>query len=390
MQMGIIMSMPNLTPKTRAVINAQFLAIVLLVSFACSSENPASSESSGITEEPGLAAGIAAFESGYAAIEKWDYKDESDESKKIANQFNLDFSTAEKHFKVLASRGDRDAQRYYAFLLYVGYTSGPVSRVEAINWYRKSAEQGLPSAQFDLAYIIDTCPYFDIKQAGLCDPNAAEDWYKKAADQGYDKGAAALESHSQYSRAMADLARIEQLRQEALASNTFQFADGTAEWFSPVSAFTRELDLGARFLVIKGNLKNTDASEVMERVQCIAHLTINFSNGNAIEIDSEDICSDAGIGAAAAMLGDTSLAGLPSSLVIGPGKSHRVDTSEGGSIMSTLRGPTVAGKYKPYPVESTLLTIRLVASTPFGDSVEETIFNSKILDPTHNVRFDLQ
>ena len=172
-------------------------------------------------------------------------------------------------------------------------------------------------------------------------------------------------------------------------SETFKFADGSAEWFSPNALLTSDSELGARFLVIKGDLTNTNNAEVMESVQCIAQLTIAFENGKKVQIESEDICSDAGIGAVAEMLGDPSLTAMAPSLVIAPGKTHRIDTSEGGSIMSTLRGPTVPGKYKPYPIKATSLKITLVAKTAFGDSVTETIFESAIPNPSHSARFDL-
>ena len=172
-------------------------------------------------------------------------------------------------------------------------------------------------------------------------------------------------------------------------SQTFRFANGSAEWFSPNALLTGDSELGARFLVIKGDLTNTSGVEVMESIRCIAQLSVAFENGKSVQIKSEDICSDAGIGAVAAKLGDPSLAAMTPSLVIAPSRSHRIDTSFGGSIMSTLRGPTLPGKYKPYPIKATSLKITLTAKTAFGDSIDETIFESAIPNPSHSARFDL-
>ena len=52
--------------------------------------------------------------------------------------------------------------------------------LKASKWFRKSAEQGKPEAQFNLA-----CMYR--KGRGVKeDESEAVKWYKKAADQGYE------------------------------------------------------------------------------------------------------------------------------------------------------------------------------------------------------------
>lgn len=283
-----------------------------------------------------------------------------------------------------------------------------VSYYGAQHFYRKAANQGLVTAQYNLGYLIER---------GLVTAESdgeAAMWYQKASAQ---EDQAAEEAFARYKQVMDERIRQdEELRlawcnrkfsgddltrclnknkkqshdeQVTVAKEaTFRFTKGTAEWFSPKGAFSEEADLGARYLIIKGELKNTDKAEVMEGVQCVAQLTVVFENGKTVEIESEDICSDAGIFAAAEKFGGTNYGALVS-LLLAPGKSHTIDTSEGGWITSTLRGPTVPGKFKPYPVQSTRLTISLTAKTAFGDPVQQTIFDSVIMNPSHNAKFNL-
>lgn len=76
----------------------------------------------------------------------------------------------------LAKKGDAKAQ----FDLGVWYESEiPSNEVEALNWYRKSAEQGFAPAQYKVGYA------YAIGQGVPHDDTEAAKWYRKAADQGH-------------------------------------------------------------------------------------------------------------------------------------------------------------------------------------------------------------
>jgi TPR repeat protein len=49
---------------------------------------------------------------------------------------------------------------------------------EAVNWYRKAAEQGLGSAQYNLGVM------YEIGKGVSRDYSEAAKWYRKAAEQG--------------------------------------------------------------------------------------------------------------------------------------------------------------------------------------------------------------
>jgi TPR repeat protein len=319
-----------------------------------------------------------------------------------------DYELAFGEWSTLAEQGDAAAQKEIG-LMYAKGQGVVQSDEEALKWFHKAADQGFAEAQNNIGVMY-------AKGRGVSqDPEEAAKWYRKAAENGaavaqFNLGVTYLEGKGvpqndaeaiNWILKAADQGNVE--AREFLAQFhkpaeieapieedvDFKFTRGTAEWFSPLAIFSDDSDLGARYLVIKGELENTNSAEVMQNVQCVAQLTIVFENGKSVQIESEDICSDAGIGAVSAMLGDPTLAAMGSSLVIAPGKSSRIDTSNGGSIMSNLRGPTVPGKYKPYPVQSTQLTITLVAKTAFGDPVRETIFDSVIPNSSHGAKFDL-
>ena len=172
------------------------------------------------------------------------------------------------------------------------------------------------------------------------------------------------------------------------AGNNFELTGVSGEWFSPISLSLDDNELSGRYLVIKGTLRNLNSAEVMEDVQCVAKLRVTFENGRSVDIESEDICSDKGAAAAAAkLMGGPALA---APLVMAPNAQHSVDTSFGGAIMSALRGPTFPGKYKPYPMKDTRLSIVLTAKTVFGDHVKETLVSAQIPAHTHASKFSIQ
>ena len=296
-----------------------------------------------------------------------------------------DHATAHKEFKASADQLDPMGLYNLGYLYHKGH-GVELDYAKAYMYYYAAELAGNDQAFINRGYASRKIT--DEQQANAEDmarelmaPFFAKQNEQRQANQNENKSGAAARSANQRETR-------HQRKWISSPNSKFQFSNGTAEWFSPIMSSPGD-KLGARFLIIKGNLVNLDEAEVMERVQCFAHLSVNFSNGKSVDIASEDICSGAGIGAVAAKLGDSSFANLPSTLVIAPTSSHRIDTSEGGSIMSTLRGPTVPGKYKPYPIESTSLKITLVARTAFGDSVEETILESVIPNPPHAARFDL-
>jgi TPR repeat protein len=55
----------------------------------------------------------------------------------------------------------------------------PQDYAQAVQWYRKAAEQGLAQAQYNLGFMYD-------KGRGVRQDDAqAVAWYRKAAEQGY-------------------------------------------------------------------------------------------------------------------------------------------------------------------------------------------------------------
>ena len=60
---------------------------------------------------------------------------------------------------------------------------------QALAWFTKGAEAGLPNAMFDLGTLLD-------KGQGMAAPDypAAADWYRRAADAGLGKAANKLSS----------------------------------------------------------------------------------------------------------------------------------------------------------------------------------------------------
>ena len=91
-----------------------------------------------------------------------------------------DYSIIENNIetiKVMAAKGDSDAQNK----LGVGYKAGvaglPKSYDEAVKWFLKAAEQGLPKAQYNLAIC------YRYGEGVVQDFKAAAEWFAKAAAQ---------------------------------------------------------------------------------------------------------------------------------------------------------------------------------------------------------------
>jgi TPR repeat protein len=86
-----------------------------------------------------------------------------------------DFAAAAKQYQARAANGDRLAQFNLAMMIFRGETPG--ERQTAIAWLRKSADQGLPQAQYNLGLLYEN-------GAGL--PRSQTDataWFGRAAKQ---------------------------------------------------------------------------------------------------------------------------------------------------------------------------------------------------------------
>ena len=88
------------------------------------------------------------------------------------------FATA----RVSASAGDVVAQFSLGAMLYYGGTD----TAQAIEWFRKAAAQGFPSAEFQLGQLYDFG--FGVAQ----DDREALTWYRRAADHGHRAGQRAV------------------------------------------------------------------------------------------------------------------------------------------------------------------------------------------------------
>ena len=84
-----------------------------------------------------------------------------------------DYSSAREFFEPLARNGDPDAQ------VFMGYIENEAHHFAAsLNWYRLAAEQGSPSAQYNIG--MDYQQGTGVKQNYV----AAAEWFKRAADIG--------------------------------------------------------------------------------------------------------------------------------------------------------------------------------------------------------------
>ncbi|MGA2228825.1 MAG: tetratricopeptide repeat protein [Syntrophobacteraceae bacterium] len=88
------------------------------------------------------------------------------------------FSTAYKELQALAGLGDAEAQ-YYLGRMYDRGQGVPEDHAEAMRWYRKAANQGLPQAEFNLGLM------YAKGQAVAKDNAEALKWLRKSGEQGY-------------------------------------------------------------------------------------------------------------------------------------------------------------------------------------------------------------
>jgi TPR repeat protein len=63
----------------------------------------------------------------------------------------------------------------------------PKDPAKAVEWYRKAAEQGLATAQYDLGNM------YNVGRGVPKDQTKAMEWYKKAVDQGDESAKNALD-----------------------------------------------------------------------------------------------------------------------------------------------------------------------------------------------------
>ena len=98
-----------------------------------------------------------------------------------------DYKEAVNWLRKSAEQGYADAQ----LDLGVCYDYGngvPQDHKEAVKWYRKSAEQGNADAQYNLGVS------YEIGEGVKKDTQEALKWYKKAADQGYEDAIEAIKN----------------------------------------------------------------------------------------------------------------------------------------------------------------------------------------------------
>lgn len=90
-----------------------------------------------------------------------------------------DYATAFRLFKPLAEQGDSMFAQHNLGVMYYYGQGVPQYYPEALKWYRRAAEQGLPEAQFTLGLMYAN------GQGVPQDYTEAMKWYRKAAQQGY-------------------------------------------------------------------------------------------------------------------------------------------------------------------------------------------------------------
>jgi TPR repeat protein len=99
-----------------------------------------------------------------------------------------DHQAAMKILRPLADQGDADAQYYLGWINSYGGRNVKPDYLEAMNWYRKAADQGYAEAHIMIASMY---------RGGIgvkVDPHEALKWYRKAAELGEAGGQAALAS----------------------------------------------------------------------------------------------------------------------------------------------------------------------------------------------------
>lgn len=91
---------------------------------------------------------------------------------------NKKYIDAVEWFRKAAEQGDAVAQSYLAICYWEGY-GVMKSDTEAMNWFLKSAEQGYVAAQYGIGKF-----YRDGKCGFTEDSKEAVKWFRKAAEQG--------------------------------------------------------------------------------------------------------------------------------------------------------------------------------------------------------------
>jgi uncharacterized protein len=89
------------------------------------------------------------------------------------------FAQAADMYRELAATGDAKAQ-YNLGLMYARGDGVAENLLDAVKWYRLSAEQGFPEAQYALGVI-----YFSRNPSVPMDYDEAIKWYRQAAEQGH-------------------------------------------------------------------------------------------------------------------------------------------------------------------------------------------------------------
>lgn len=88
-----------------------------------------------------------------------------------------DYSEALDWYRKAADQGDERAQYGLGLFFYEGH-GALQDRAEAARWYRQAADRGLAKTQYDLGYMY----YYG---QGMPEARAMADlWFHKAADQG--------------------------------------------------------------------------------------------------------------------------------------------------------------------------------------------------------------
>jgi TPR repeat protein len=92
--------------------------------------------------------------------------------------------------RILAEKGDKEAQYQLGFMYYHGINV-PQDYREAFKWYSKAADQGMAEAQYQLGFMYNN------RQGVLQNYKEAVKWYTKAAEQ-YQKAAEQGDAAAQY------------------------------------------------------------------------------------------------------------------------------------------------------------------------------------------------
>jgi hypothetical protein len=104
-------------------------------------------------------------------------------------EVSQDFHEAVEWYRKAAEQGLAQAQHSLGYMYAKGKGGLPKDAREAVKWYRKAAEQGDVNAQNSLGLM------YAKGEGGLPkDPQAAVQWYRKAADQGDTDARKALEA----------------------------------------------------------------------------------------------------------------------------------------------------------------------------------------------------